>query len=180
METYINQTAKETLKIIHNRKSVRHFKADEVSNENLDILLKAGMAAPSAVNSQPWEFIVVTNRNVLDEMADKLPYSKMLFQATAAIVVCAVKEKAHHQLEEFAIIDATLASENILLAAEAIGLGAIWTAAYPYEDRQNIVRKALSVPDSIIPLNVIPIGFPTGEDAPKEKYNESKIHWEKW
>jgi len=180
METNLNQTAKETLKVIHNRKSVRHFKAGEVSSENIEILLKAGMAAPSAVNSQPWEFIVLKNRKVLDEIADKLPYSKMLFQATAAIVVCAVKKQAHHQLEEFAIIDASLVSENILLAAESLGLGAIWTAAYPYEDRQNIVRKALNIPDDIIPLNVIPIGFPTGEDIPKEKFNENKIHWEKW
>lgn len=180
METNLNQTAKETLKVIHNRKSVRHFKTGEVSKENIEILLKAGMAAPSAVNSQPWEFIVVKNRKVLDEMADGLPHAKMLFQATAAIVVCAVKEKAHRQSEEFAIIDATLASENILLAAESLGLGSIWTAAYPYEDRQNIVRNALNIPNDIIPLNVIPIGFPTGEDLPKEKYNESKIHWEKW
>jgi nitroreductase len=83
-------------------------------------------------------------------------------------------------MSEYAVIDSTLASQNILLAAEAIGLGAIWTAAYPYPDRMESVKTILQIPDQIIPLNVIPIGHPTGEDKPKEKFNPEKIHKEHW
>jgi len=104
----------------------------------------------------------------------------MLGQAGAAIVVCAIPEKAHDKMVEFAIIDSALAGENILLAAEALGLGATWTAAYPYKDRMDIVRKTLNIPDAVIPMNVIPIGYPKGVDKPKDKYKPENIHWQKW
>jgi nitroreductase len=146
----------------------------------LDILLKAAMAAPSAVNCQPWEFIVVTDRKTLDMLGNALPYAKMIYKAGAAIIVCGVPAKAHKQLTEYAVIDSTLASQNILLAAETIALGAIWTAAYPYPDRMESVRSILQIPLDIIPLNVIPIGHPTGEDRPKEKFDPEKIHCERW
>ena len=104
----------------------------------------------------------------------------MLFKAGAAIIVCGVPAKAHKQMEEYAVIDSSLASQNILLAAEAIGLGALWTAAYPYPDRMKSVKAILNIPENIIPLNVIPVGHPTGEDKPKEKFNSGKIHKEQW
>jgi nitroreductase len=170
----------ETLSTIQNRKSVRNFTGEPVSEEQLDILLKAAMAAPSAVNCQPWEFIVATQRKTLDALGDALPYAKMIYRAGAAIIVCAIPEKAHKKMTEYAIVDSALASENLLLAAEAIGLGAIWTAAYPYSDRMQSVRTILKIPQDIIPLNVIPIGCPTGEDLPKEKYDAGKIHREIW
>jgi nitroreductase len=88
--------------------------------------------------------------------------------------------QAHHQFKEYAVIDSTLASQNILLAAEALGLGALWTAAYPYPERMDPVRRILHIPEGIIPLNVIPIGHPTGEDVPKDKFKQNKIHTEKW
>jgi nitroreductase len=90
------------------------------------------------------------------------------------------RSQAHKQMNEYAVIDSTLASQNILLAAEAIGLGAIWTAAYPYPDRMKSVKTILHIPADIIPLNVIPIGHPTGDDIPKEKFNSGKIHKGKW
>jgi nitroreductase len=174
------QSNPDTLSIIHTRKSVRNFTGESVPQDAIDILLKAAMAAPSAVNCQPWEFIIVTDRKTLDKLGEALPYAKMLFKAGAAIIVCGVPAKAHKQLEEYAVIDSSLASQNILLAAEAIGLGALWTAAYPYTDRMNSVKAILNIPDTIIPLNVIPIGHPTGEDQPKEKFNSEKIHKEQW
>jgi len=173
-------TFPETISVIHQRKSVRNFTGEPVTAEHLEILLQAAMAAPSAVNCQPWEFIVVTNRNTLDTLGEALPYAKMLFQAGAAIIVCGVPAAAHKHLAEYAVIDSSLASENILLAAEALGLGAIWTAAYPYPDRMNSVRTILHIPTEIIPLNVIPVGHPTGVDIPKEKFNSRKIHNELW
>jgi nitroreductase len=170
----------DAITVIHNRKSVRNFTGEGVTAEQLDILLRAGMCAPTAVNMQPWAFVVVTNRSTLDSLANGLPFAKMLYKAGAAIIVCAIPEKAYDQRKEYAIIDCSLASENILLAAEAIGLGAVWTAAYPYDDRAGHVRKVLNIPQEIIPLNVIPIGHPTGEDQPKDKYKPENIHYEKW
>ncbi|HVO66234.1 MAG TPA: nitroreductase family protein [Syntrophales bacterium] len=170
----------DTLTVIHSRKSVRNFTGQAVSRELLDKIVRAGMAAPSAVNMQPWSFIVVTYRQTLDMLNDRLPYAKMLGKAGAAIVVCAIPEKAYDGLKEFAVIDSTLAGENILLAAEALGLGAVWTATYPYEDRMNTVRKVLGIHADIIPLNVIPIGYPVGTDKPKNKYKPENVRWEKW
>jgi len=181
MEINMKQTKyPDAISVIHNRKSVRNFTGESVTQSEIDILLKAAMAAPSAVNCQPWEFILVTDRKTLDALGDALPFAKMIFKAGAAIIVCGVPAKAHKQMEEYAVIDSTLASQNILLAAEAIGLGAIWTAAYPYPDRMKSVKTILNIPENIIPLNVIPIGHPTGEDKPKEKFNSIKIHKEKW
>jgi nitroreductase len=170
----------DVLSIIHNRKSVRNFTGESVTPHEIDILLKAAMAAPSAVNCQPWEFVIVTDRKTLDALGDALPYAKMIFKAGAAIIVCGVPANAHKKMDEYAVIDSALASENILLAAEAMGLGAIWTAAYPYPDRMNSVKTILNIPPAVIPLNVIPIGHPTGEDTPKDKFNFGKIHREQW
>jgi nitroreductase len=170
----------EVLKVIQERKSVRHFTGEAVKKDDLDKILKAGMCAPTAVNKQPWSFVVVTDKATLDSLAEKLPSAKMLFQAGAAIIICAIPEKAYGNSIEFAVIDCTLAGENILLAVESLGLGGLWTAAYPDKDRMDIVRKILKIPDDIIPVNVIPIGHPTGEDKPKDKYNPDNIHWDKW
>ena len=170
----------DTLAVIHRRKSVRNFTGESIASNELEILVKAAMAAPSAVNCQPWEFIIVTNRKTLDALGDALPFCKMIYKAGAAIVVCGVPSEAHKHMEEYAIVDSTLASQNILLAAEAAGLGAIWTAAYPYPDRMEAVKKILNIPPAVIPLNVIPIGHPTGDDRPKDKFNPRKIHQERW
>jgi nitroreductase len=170
----------ETIKTIKNRKSVRHFTGDAVSKEDLKKLLEAGMSAPTAVNKQPWSFVAVTDRKTLDALADKLPSAKMLFQAGAAIIICAIPEKAYDKIKEFAVIDCSLAGENILLAAESLGLGALWTASYPDPARMSTVREILNIPIDVIPLCVIPIGKPTGEDKPKDKYDENNIHWDKW
>jgi nitroreductase len=173
-------TVKDAFDVIHSRKSVRNFTGEAVSKADLEKMLKAGMAAPTAVNMQPWAFVVVTERKKLDELAAGLPHAKMLLKAGAAIIVCAEPNAAFNKSKEFAVIDASLASENILLAAEALGLGAVWTAAYPDEDRAKYVRSVLKIPADIIPLNVIPVGRPTGEDKPKDKYKKEKIHWEQW
>lgn len=170
----------DAISVIHSRKSVRNFTGQEVKRDLLDKIVRAGMAAPSAVNMQPWSFVVVTNRQTLDMLNDGLPYAKMLGKAGAAIIVCAIPEKAYEGSAELAVIDSSLAGENILLAVEALGLGAVWTAAYPYEDRMNVVRKVLGIPGNVIPLTVIPIGYPAGTDKPKNKYKSANVHWEKW
>lgn len=171
---YIN----ETLEIIHTRKSVRHFTDQPVSKEQIETLVKAGMAAPTAVNRQPWVFYVVTEREILDTLSQQLPYAKMLTQAQAAIVVCGNMETAGNLKDEgYWVQDCSAATQNILLAAESIGLGAVWTASYPYDDRTKAVIKELNLPETHIPLNVIPIGYPTGEDMPKNKWKAENIIW---
>ena len=172
---------KDTFSVIHSRKSVRTFTGAEVTRGNLEQILKAGMAAPTAVNMQPCSFVVITDRKILNDLAAGLPYAKMLTKAGAAIIVCTETDKAYEKVKEFAIIDASLAGENILLAIEALGLGGVWTAAYPYEDRMKHVRTTLGIPREVIPLNVIAIGVPAaGGEKPKDKFKKDKIHWEKW
>jgi nitroreductase len=166
--------------VIHNRKSVRHFTGQQVSKEQIGTLLRAGMAAPTAANRQPWVFYVVTQRETLNELGEQLPYAKMLSQAGTAIVVCGDMEKAGNLKEKaYWVQDCAAASQNILLAAESLGLGAVWTAAFPYDDRTAVVKKALSLPEHHVPLNVIPVGYPEGKDQPKDKWNPENIFWQK-
>lgn len=171
----------QTIETIFSRKSVRNFTDEKVTKEQLELIVKAGMAAPTAVNMQPWSFVIITERETLNKLGEQLPYAKMLFQAQAAIVVCAVPEWSikDHPVK-YSILDCSAATQNILLAAESIGLGAVWTAAYPREERMLSVRQILEIPENIIPLNVIPVGHPTGEDKPKDKWKPERLHWEKW
>ncbi|PKQ64533.1 nitroreductase family protein [Labilibaculum filiforme] len=176
---YSERYENETLEVIHNRKSVRHFTNRPVSKEQIETLLKAGMAAPTAVNRQPWVFYVVTKRETLDALSEQLPYAKMLSQTQVAIVVCGDMEKAGNLKDEgYWVHDCAAATENILLAAESIGLGAVWTASYPYDDRTKAVKKELNLPEKHIPLNVIPVGYPTGEDVPKNKWKAENVIWQ--
>lgn len=171
---------KDTFDIINARKSVRNFTGVPVNKTDLDKIIKAGMAAPTAANMQPWSFIVITERKILDDLSAGLPNAKMLTKAGAAIIVCTEPDKANGKSKDLAIIDASLAGENILLAIEALNLGGVWTAAYPYADRMKHVKTTLNIPQEVIPLNVIAIGIPAGQDKPKDKYKKEKIHWERW
>jgi len=169
------------IKTIQSRKSVRHFSEEIVSKEQVEALIKAGMAAPSANNVQPWAFIGITKRDTLDLLANGLPYAKMLFRASAAIVVCGIPAKSGSDSPEgYWVQDCSAATQNILLAAEASGLGAVWTGVHPRPERIQVVRSILGIPETVIPLNVIPIGYPEGIDKPKEKFKKENIMWEGW
>ncbi|MFO0752674.1 MAG: nitroreductase family protein [Thermodesulfovibrionales bacterium] len=170
----------ETLRTIYSRRSVRSFTGEAVSREDLMKILKAGMAAPSAVNIQPWSFVAVTKREVLDELCAALPYAKMLDTAGAAIAVCGVPDKDEIYSRRYWVMDCSAATENILLACHALGLGAVWTAAYADEEKIRNVRRILQIPETIIPLNVIPVGVPKEKGAPIDKFKEDNIHWERW
>jgi nitroreductase len=169
------------LEIIHQRKSVRNFTGQEVERSALLTLLKAAMAAPSARNRQPWAFVAITGRHTMDSLAAGLPYTKMLFKAGAAIVVCGDSTvDLQSGAADLWYQDAAAATQNILLAAEAMGLGAVWSALYPYPEREGHVRKVLELPGNIHPFSVVPLGHPTGADLPKDKFRPDRIHWEKW
>ncbi len=169
------------LETIFTRRSVRTFTGEEVKKEDLATMMRAGMAAPSAMNIQPWAFLAVTDRDTLDTLCRSLPYAKMLDKAGAAIVVCGIPGKDDTYAKDFWVMDCSLASGNILLAAHAMGYGAVWTAVHPGNDRIAEVKTILNIPDNIIPLNVIPIGIPADRGAkPIDKFKEENIHWEKW
>lgn len=155
------------------RRSVRSYTDQDVEPEKLEAILEAGMAAPSGKNGQPWDFIVLTRREILDEMAERLPYAKMLREARVAIAVCADRTKSPYWY-----VDCSAAAENILLAAHALGLGAVWTATYPYRDRMDVVKELCGLPGSYDSLCVIPVGYPAREARPKDNFDAGKIHHE--
>lgn len=171
----------DVLTAIHARHSVRHYTEAPVLPAQLDTLVRAAMAGPSAGNAQPWAFVVVTERARLQRLAASLDYGKMLAQAGAAIVVCGVPEKAlPGAAAAFWVQDCSAAAENVLLAAQGIGLGAVWVGIYPLEERMAAVRRSCDIPAAVNPLCVISLGVTAGVEAPRDKYDSGNVHWERW
>jgi len=159
---------------IEKRRSIRKYKADEpVSREQLKSLLEAAMLAPSACNSRPWEFIAVTKRDDLDEIARVHPYAKMCETAAAAIIVVAIPQTG--MPAGYFPQDCAAATENILLEAASIGLGTCWCGVYPKEQRIMSIRKIFNIPEPKIPFNIIAIGTPNETPNRKGFYDESKV-----
>lgn len=165
---------------IMTRTSIRQFTNQPIAQDTLAFLVKAGMAAPSAVNAQPWAFVVVTEKEVLDSLNAVKPWFN-LKTATAAIIVCGDMNKAMDGIgREYWIQDCSAASENILLAAHAYGLGAVWCGVYPNTDIISGVSGVLNLPENIIPLNIITLGYPAENPEPKDKFKSENIHYQKW
>lgn len=163
---------------IATRTSIRDYEARPVEKEKIEKMLRAAMAAPTAMNKQPWHFVVVDQRNVLDALAGANPYAKMLKKAPLAIVVCGNTDKMiEGGGRDFWIQDASAATENLLLAAHAMGLGAVWTGAYPSEERCISISKVLSLSDNLIPLNMIVVGYPAEQPQPKQKFKEENVSY---
>ena len=163
---------------IATRTSVRDYEARTVEKEKIEKMLRAAMAAPTAMNKQPWHFVVVDQRNVLDALAGANPYAKMLKKAPLAIVVCGNTDKMiEGGGRDFWIQDASAATENLLLAAHAMGLGAVWTGAYPSEERCISISKVLSLSDNLVPLNMIVVGYPAEQPQPKQKFKEENVSY---
>ncbi len=164
------------LETIFARRSIRKYTQEPVEQKRIEMLLKAAMAAPSASNRKPWQFVVVTERETLDALAEAHPYGKMLFDAPLCISVCGDLT----EMERYWVQDCSAATENLLLAATALGLGAVWLGVYPRDQRVASVRTTLALPDHITPLNLISIGHPAEEKEPRTQYDESRVHWERW
>ena len=172
--------AEAVIENIMTRTSIRQFTDRQISRDTLDVLVKAGMAAPSAVNKQPWAFVVVTERPVLDSLMAVHPYSN-LKTATAAIIVCGDMEKTlEGDNQGYWIQDCSAATENILLAAHAYGLGAVWCGVYPNQERIPGVKEVLNLPDYIMPLDIVTLGYPAENPEPKDKWDPSKVHYQVW
>lgn len=161
---------------IMTRTSIRQYTDETVSKADIETMLRAGMAAPTAVNRQPWHFVAVTDKAKLAELAGRR--GGMIKQAGVAIVVCGNMDKAMQGPgQAFWVQDCSAATENILLAANAIGLGAVWTGCYPVDNRVAEVSKTLKLPETIVPLCVIAIGHPAEQPAPKDKWKPENVSY---
>lgn len=159
------------------RTSIRSYQERPVEQDKIEKLLRAGMAAPSAVDKRPWHFIVVTDKEVLNGLAQANPNAGMAARAPLAIVVCGDKTKALTRVPDYWVQDASAATQNILLAAHGMGLGAVWTGTYPVTDRVEKVAAALNLPEHIVPFCTIVIGYPEKYQAPKDKWDEGNISY---
>jgi len=168
--------SKELIQTILARRSIRKYTAEPISDADVKTLLEAAMAAPSASNRKPWHFVVVSGRQTLDRLAEVHPHGKMLFEATLCIAVCGGPTES----ERFWVQDCSAATENLLLAVTALGLGAVWLGVYPREERVAAVRQVLGIPEDIAPLNLISIGHPAEEKEPRTQYDEACVHRERW
>jgi nitroreductase len=168
-----------TIETIYARRSIRQYQDKTVEKEKLEILLKAAMAAPSAMNIKPWEFVVVTDSKILSEIRSSLMFGK--HNAPAAIVVCGNTSFFKLPIaSRFWVQDCSAATENILLAAVELGLGTVWLGIHPIHNYKKRISKVLSLPENVTPLNVIYVGYPAEEKAPRTQYNPERVHWQKY
>jgi nitroreductase len=168
------------LDFIFSRRSIRAFTPEEIPESLLVDLLEAAMAAPSAVVKDPWHFIVLRSRASLDQLATHLPNGTMLTGAAAALVVCGDIEKAHDRQLSFLLQDVSAAIENILLAANALGLGACWLGIHPREERITAVAGQCNLPATVLPIAAVALGWPGQIKAPRTRYNPACVHRERW
>lgn len=164
--------------VIMSRRSIRKYTGEPVPDKMLKELLKAAMNAPSARNQQPWHFIVIRDKAVLEKITEFHPYSQMLKEASAAIVVCGDEEL--ETSKGYWIQDCSAATQNILLAAHSKGLGAVWLGIYPRDERVTGLKGLLGIPTHVTPLSIVSIGYPAEEKGLVERYDEKRVHYERW
>ena len=163
---------------IFSRRSIRKYSAETVPEELVTDLLRAAMAAPSAGNEQAWQFVVIRDRALLDAIPKFHPYAAMLKYASVAILVCG--DLSREKFRGFWVQDCSAATQNILLAATARGLGAVWTALHPMADREDGMRMLLGLPEHIVPLALVPVGYPGEHPGRADRFDQSRIHHERW
>jgi nitroreductase len=160
---------------IFSRTSIRKYQDKDVENEKIELLLKAAMAAPSAGNQQPWEFYVVKDKSKLEELANCSPYAGCAKGAPVAVVNCYRKDV---MMPDYAEIDMSACTENILLEAADLGLGAVWLGIAPLQDRMQKVKEILEITVHLQPFAVIPIGYPEKEADQQDRYDQSRVHYQ--
>ncbi len=166
------------MKNILDRRSIRKFTDEKIDKETVLELLKAAMAAPSAGNEQPWEFVIVDDANLLPEFTKYHPHANMITEASWGVLVCG--DKNRDKLQGYLPQDLAAATLNILLAAHAKGLGGVWLGVYPREERVEAYRKIINAPENIVPFALIAIGHPAEDKKPSNRYDESRIHHNSW
>jgi len=168
----------DVIEAILSRRSIRSYKARPVPEEVIQELLKAAMAAPSAGNQQPWHFVVIDDRSILNAIPSFHEYSEMLKKAPVAILVCGDERLERHK--GFWVQDCSAATQNLLLAAHAKGLGAVWLGVHPREKRVVGTRKLLGLPEEVIPLAIIALGYPAERKGPAGRFDTSRVHRNGW
>jgi nitroreductase len=163
------------LDVIFARRSIRQYTGEPVSEADIESLLQAGMAAPSASNRKPWRFVSVTDRDILQRLAQRHPYGKMLARASVGIAVC-----GNPAISDWWVQDCSAATENILIAAVALGLGAVWLGCHGRPEREQVVREVLSIPSRIGVLSLISIGYPAEEKQARTQYDAAHLHRNQW
>jgi len=166
----------ELIKTIFSRRSIRKYTEQSVPEEHVTTILEAAMAAPSASNKKPWHFVTVTERDTLNRLADAHKNAKMLQEAPLCIVVCGDESVSPRFWEQ----DCSAVTQNILLAAQALGLGSVWCGVHPSEERVRDISEILRIKGPVKPLNLIAIGYPAEKKEPRTQYDETRIHREHW
>jgi nitroreductase len=164
--------------IIYKRRSIRKYTPEPIPKETILSFIKAGMNAPSAGNQQPWHFVIINDRKILEEITKVHPYSKMLCEAPAAILVCGDVNLEKHT--GYWVLDCSAATENILLEIVDHGYGGVWLGVYPVKERVEGIRKILRMPNHIIPFSLIAFGHPREEKEPKNEFHEERIRYNYW
>ena len=160
------------------RRSIRRYTDEAVSAADVERLLRAAMAAPSAGNQQPWTFVVVRERTLLDAIPDFHPYAAMMPKAPVALVVCGLPESC--KWPQMWVQDCSAATQNILVEAAALGLGAVWLGVHPLEERERGVRALLGIPEDVVPFAIVPVGHPAEHKGPSDRYDPGRVHIERW
>jgi len=168
----------DTIKAIMTRRSIRRFEARGIEEGKIETLLRAAMQAPSGLNNQPWHFIVITERRILSAIPEFHAYAKMLHQAAAAIMVCG--DMRIEQSVEYINTDCSAATENLLLAAHELGLGAVWLGIYPRERRVQEIRRLLGIPRHIIPISLVALGYAAEDKDPEDRFRPERVHRNRW
>ena len=168
----------DTIEAILTRRSIRHYTRESVPDEVIAEILQAAMSAPSAGNQQPWHFVVIVDRGLREEIPTFHPYAQMVREAPVAIVVCG--DLRLETYKGYWVQDCSAATQNILLAAHAKGLGAVWVGIYPKEERVKRLQKLLELPTQVIPLALIPLGFPAERVPPANRFDPARIHRNRW
>ena len=167
----------EIMDVILSRRSIRQYTAEALDEETLTLLLQAAMAAPTACNSQPWEFVVVTQKEVLEQIRAKLFFAG--YNAPAAIVICGNVSIANNSAaRDHWVQDCSAATENILIAAAGMGLGAVWIGIYPYPSKIKPLAEILRIPDHVVPLSMVYVGHPAEVKEPRTQYDERRVYWQ--
>lgn len=162
------------------RRSIRAYASEPVSPEQLQMLLKAAMAAPSAGNRKPWHFVIVTDQQVKKALTEAHPYADMLLEAPLGIVVCGDPMLSFPDRPDYWIQDVSAATENLLLAATGLGLGAVWCGVFPIKERVEGFRRVLGAPDHVMPFALVPVGHPAERRPPRTQYDAQRVHTNRW
>lgn len=178
VHTCVYLVCMELFEAIHGRRSIRRFSTGTVDDATVTRILAAAMAAPSAGNEQPWHFIVIRNRATLAALSAAHPYAEMVQHAACAVLVCAEMKKVKHH--DYWPADCAAATENILLATHASGLGSVWVGVYPREARMQEILRVVALPDDVIPYALLPIGIPGETKGPDDRYKTERVHEDRW